>query len=249
MDWFPWYPIHYEADTGHLTLEQDAIYRRLIDWYMVHERPLTNDERALASAARVDLDVWQRNAEAVLAFFVPRDNMVLSPRCEVELNEQSTRRQRETEKKRRQREAKSLIRNNHVPGAVPAMSPLTGQDNTDGGDGTRARDLADRLMALFPQNAVIVNYSRIDTWLRQGFDFDLDVLPAVSGVVARQPPNWTPHSFDYFDKPIARAHAARTKPIPEVPDEPARNPQHPDRRSNQDRFTAQLLRAAAAGKN
>jgi uncharacterized protein YdaU (DUF1376 family) len=52
--WFPFYPERFAADTTHLTLEQECIYRRLIDWYMINARPLPESAIARARIAGVD---------------------------------------------------------------------------------------------------------------------------------------------------------------------------------------------------
>lgn len=69
MDWFPHYIDTYDADTLELTLEQDAIYHRLLRWYYKHERPLPASETALASICRIGVDKWQEVAPSVTRYF------------------------------------------------------------------------------------------------------------------------------------------------------------------------------------
>lgn len=59
------------------------------------------------------------------------------------------------------------------------------------------------------------NYSRIDAWLRQGFSFELDILPAIKTVMLNRKGQGPPSNLNYFDKPISDARATRLKPMPE----------------------------------
>jgi uncharacterized protein YdaU (DUF1376 family) len=88
MDWYPFYPALYEADTMHLTLAEDGAYRRLIDWYMQKRRPLPDNDQALAAITRVGLDEWLAVAEKVRAFFKRRDGLLYQKRCDAELDRQ-----------------------------------------------------------------------------------------------------------------------------------------------------------------
>ena len=69
MDWYPWYPALYRADTLDLTLEQDGAYRRLIDHYCHTERPIPNDDNAIADIIGVSLDKWLEVKEKVTRYF------------------------------------------------------------------------------------------------------------------------------------------------------------------------------------
>ena len=88
MDWFPWYPALFEADTLHLTPAQDGLYRRLIDWYMVHRRPLPDDDRALAAICRVSLEDWQNASSILRAYFKHKRGMLHLGRCDALLADQ-----------------------------------------------------------------------------------------------------------------------------------------------------------------
>jgi uncharacterized protein YdaU (DUF1376 family) len=50
-----WYPHHlgdYIRDTAHLSILEDGVYRRLLDAYYVHERPLPAEPHACCKIAR-----------------------------------------------------------------------------------------------------------------------------------------------------------------------------------------------------
>lgn len=89
MEWYPWFPALYKADTMHLSAEQDGIYRRLIDHYMETRHPLPNAGCALARIAGVTEDIWNTSSDIILAFFtLARDGFLHHKRCDIELNRQ-----------------------------------------------------------------------------------------------------------------------------------------------------------------
>jgi uncharacterized protein YdaU (DUF1376 family) len=89
-DWFRWFPGLYRSDTLHLTLEQDGLYRRAIDWYMENRRPLPDNDQALANIVGVPLQTWIENAEAIRPFFKKRGANLHLKRCDAELDRQDS---------------------------------------------------------------------------------------------------------------------------------------------------------------
>src|SRR6185436_4283693 len=136
-DWYPWYPELYEADTLHLTAEQDGIYRRLIDWYMVKRRPLPNNPQALASIARISLDQWHSNATVISVFFKVRGDVLHHKRCNAELDAQDRRVASRSEIARKGAEARWNKINDLDATSMPSASVqhasvhATRQDKTD----------------------------------------------------------------------------------------------------------------------
>lgn len=59
------------------------------------------------------------------------------------------------------------------------------------------------------------SYGRVQRWLAEGFDPDLDILPTVERLMARRGQD-PPRSLAYFDQAIADAKARRLKPMPEA---------------------------------
>lgn len=63
-----------------------------------------------------------------------------------------------------------------------------------------------------------ISGGRVLEWIKAGSDLDLDILPTLDAVMAkaraREGPAWMPTSMTYFDKPVAKAMANRTKPVP-----------------------------------
>lgn len=88
LEWFPWYPALYRADTMHLTAEQDGIYRRLIDHYMETRQPLPDNDAALARIAGCTSDAFAMAKALVLPFFTAQDGLLFSKKCDEVLAEQ-----------------------------------------------------------------------------------------------------------------------------------------------------------------
>ena len=91
LTWYPFFVVDYRRDTYHLTLEEDAAYRRLIDEYMVTREALPNDDAALARIVGISTTDWTRLAVKVRRFFHARNDKLWHKRCELELREQNHR--------------------------------------------------------------------------------------------------------------------------------------------------------------
>ena len=98
MDWYPWYPALFRADTMHLTAEQDGIYRRLIDHYMETRQPLPDHAGSLARIAGITIDCWQQNSSVICEFFRPLNGRLHHKRCNAELERQDGRNKNQSEK-------------------------------------------------------------------------------------------------------------------------------------------------------
>lgn len=89
------------------------------------------------------------------------------------------------------------------------------------------------------------NYSRVDGWLKAGFDPELDIIPTVRRLTAAKL-DGPPKTLKYFHDAIGRAHAERTDPF-EIPDNLRRtNGQRPSAPQFRNGF-AQLI-AETAGE-
>lgn len=128
MDWYPWYPALYRADTLHLTAEQDGIYRRLIDHYMETRLPLPDNNMALARIAAVSPECFEHAASILRAFFQQcPDGLLRHKRCDIELDAQD---ERSGKRSDRARHAATIRwQNQHVKCSQHARSML--------GDATR----------------------------------------------------------------------------------------------------------------
>ena len=91
MDWYPWYPDLYEADTIHLTAAQDGVYRRLIDWYMRKRQPPPSHSQAIANISRISLEEWLSMEPVLMPFFKEENGFLRHKRCDIELQRQDRR--------------------------------------------------------------------------------------------------------------------------------------------------------------
>lgn len=82
MHHYPFHPGDHMLDAGHLSLAEDATYRRALDLYYVSEAPLPNDKRMLGKRLRVD----EETLSAVLnEFFILRADGWHHTRCDAEI--------------------------------------------------------------------------------------------------------------------------------------------------------------------
>ena len=88
MDWFPWYPSLYKADTLDLSLEEDGAYRRLIDHYMETRLPLPNSDNALARIIGISINDFHAIAQQVRSKLTAKGELLHIKRCDIELDRQ-----------------------------------------------------------------------------------------------------------------------------------------------------------------
>lgn len=123
IDWYPFFVIDYRRDTRHLTLEEDAAYRRLIDEYMLTRAALPGDDEALARIVGIPTTEWTRLADKVRRFFKARNNKLWHKRCEMELREQNRRHNSFRESGRKGGMATALKRNGLGSLAAASLKP------------------------------------------------------------------------------------------------------------------------------
>ena len=82
MDWYERRPTDYKEDTWHLTLAEHGAYNLLLDHYYSTERPLPDNDRALASLCNCSVDEWLEVKPAVVAFFKAKNGKLRSKKCE-----------------------------------------------------------------------------------------------------------------------------------------------------------------------
>jgi uncharacterized protein YdaU (DUF1376 family) len=81
----PFNVIDYRADTGHLTLIEDIVYRRLLDEYWVTGKPLPDDEKRLATIVKMSLKQFKIVFPAVKRFFKSTGQSLTHRRVDEEL--------------------------------------------------------------------------------------------------------------------------------------------------------------------
>jgi uncharacterized protein YdaU (DUF1376 family) len=95
--WFPWFPAVFQANTLELSLEQDAIYRRLIDHYMITREPLPESHAALSRIVGCPIEIIEQNATAMLgAYFTHKNGMYFHKKCDEILDDQDARQKRKS---------------------------------------------------------------------------------------------------------------------------------------------------------
>ena len=85
MNYYTFHSGDYLRDTSHLTLIEDAIYRRALDWYYTNESPLPPDFKKIARLIRAT--DYQQEVETVISeFFVLTENGWSQKRCDEEIS-------------------------------------------------------------------------------------------------------------------------------------------------------------------
>jgi len=124
MEWYPHNIGDYDADTLHLSAFEDGVYTRLLRWYYREERPLPDDDQALASIARIGLSEWLPVSVKIRAFFVTAASRgtglvnLQHKRCNKVIAEQ-------TKKRRDWKERKGKQRKNGLHDPVTLDTPRT----------------------------------------------------------------------------------------------------------------------------
>lgn len=86
----------YLSHTRHLTIIQDACYRRLLDYYYLHESPIPNDIPAIAR--KLMLNECLTDVEQVLnEFFTLVENVWINPRADIEIAAYSDKKRKASE--------------------------------------------------------------------------------------------------------------------------------------------------------
>ena len=127
MNYYPFHVGDYTAHTAHLTWEEDAAYRRMLDWYYLNEKALPTDPLKVARLVRMPQSL--AIIESVLAeFFVQSDDGWHNKRADSELasmlskqEQQSSKDAHEADRMRRHRERRAeLFAALRSVGVVPA---------------------------------------------------------------------------------------------------------------------------------
>lgn len=111
MDWYPWYPALFEADTAHLTTLEVGAYKLLIDRYMLTRQPLMDHDQALANYTRLPLEQWLSIRSNIRCFFKPKSGRLHHKRCDLELEDQDKRQRNVSKAGKASAEKRASIRN------------------------------------------------------------------------------------------------------------------------------------------
>ena len=252
----------YRSATAHLTFEEDAAYRRLMDIYYMTERPLPLDRRRLHTLTLCQTASNRRAVDAVLAeFFIESSSGFIHKRCESEIKKASEKRAKargsassrwtndlnlqETDhanasKMECERIPSDALSDNKMECVGNAPNPNPNPSKEDG-IGTRARDLeTDLREAAGWQNEPAPNLAVTgagQALIDAGADLHLDVLPTVRAIApqARGRTTWK-----YFLGAIAQARDDRIAAAQIVSPPNSQRPPHA-RRQTQDEQLADIV--------
>ena len=115
MDWYPWFPAAYAQATLALSLEQDAIYRRMIDWYMTHRLPLPSHSQAIARICQISLDKWLEHKAALEPFLILKGDRYHIKKCDIELDRQDSLSRKMSVNAKKAKAKRSTISNTSKP--------------------------------------------------------------------------------------------------------------------------------------
>ncbi len=105
---YKWYPEIYRDNTLHLTAEQDGIYRRLIDHYMISRQPLPDNEAALARIAGVDISTMVATLVELRLFFGSTNGKLTHGFCDKLLDEQDARSRKQSDRGKKSAEKRKI---------------------------------------------------------------------------------------------------------------------------------------------
>lgn len=265
MNYYPHHIGDYRAATAHLTFEEDAAYRRLMDIYYMTERPLPLDRRRLHTLTLCQTASQRRAVDSVLAeFFFETSDGHRHGRCDREI-EKATEKRTKARGSAASRWANSL--NSQETGhanALPthsksdanasspdmptqcegnAPNPNPNPNKEKGVSDRRARvpDLESRLReAAGWQNEPAPNLAvtgAVEALIDAGACLETDVLPTVRALA---PNVRTRTSWKYFLNAIAQARDDRIAAAKIVSHPSATRPAN-DRRPSQDQQLADLV--------
>lgn len=152
-----WYRFNFKkwaADTTHLTLAEEGAYLRLVNHYMQTEKPLLDNDQALARIIGVGLDEATKLLPTLRAFFTERGGFLHLKRADNELRwkeqQAATRRERAKKggktKSELQRQGNALAATSRPQALIEQCSNLLEQNRTERtvSDTTTGSDNQDR---------------------------------------------------------------------------------------------------------
>ena len=114
MNYYTFHSGDYLRDTSHLSLIEDAIYRRCLDWYYTNESPLPNDFKKIARLIRAS-DFLADVEQVVSEFFILGENGWTQSRCDAEISIYHEKAQKARENGQKGGRPKTKTKPNHNP--------------------------------------------------------------------------------------------------------------------------------------
>jgi uncharacterized protein YdaU (DUF1376 family) len=90
MHYYQWNIADYRADTAHLNIIEHGIYRQLIDWYYLDERPIPKETQVVTRRLALGSDMLHLLENVLSDFFKLTDLGYVHPRIELELERYRT---------------------------------------------------------------------------------------------------------------------------------------------------------------
>nr|HQV23693.1 DUF1376 domain-containing protein [Agitococcus sp.] len=112
MNYYTFHIGDYIRDTSHLTLIEDAIYRRCLDWYYTNESPLPNDYKKIARLIRAS-EFLEEVKTIVNEFFVLDGDGFAQRRCNDEISTYHEKAQKARENGQKGGRPKTKTKPNH----------------------------------------------------------------------------------------------------------------------------------------
>lgn len=134
MNYYPHHIGDYLKDTAHLSMIEDGAYRRLIDLYYLHEKPLPSDKRQVYRLARASATAERKAIDIILdEYFTATPEGFRHTRCDEEIesyqdksDDDEARKENEKERQRRHRQRrKELFAALREHDVVPAWDTKT----------------------------------------------------------------------------------------------------------------------------
>lgn len=254
---FPALPIFTDAfiaDTLHLSAAQTGGYLMLLMCaWRTKDCSLPNDDVRLAAFSRMDKRSWMANREVIMSFWALNSSgqwiqkRLIDERKHAEdKRDQCSLAGKVSALKKKGRHSTNVptdVPTELQPPTLPTPYPL----NAVGSSAADRVALGKRIGEVTGWNhnpSWFGNYSRLEAWLAEGWDADLDILPTVRRLMASKQSS-PPTSLKYFERAIADSYATRTAPTPKgtAYEKTTRNNSRP---TKTDRAKASIIRSSEA---
>ena len=236
--WYRRYGADFIAGTLGLSLEEKGAYSIILDLIYDRGGPIPDEPRYIAGVCGCSLRKWSAIRDRLISFgkIIVCEGRITNARAEKEIEISTKTAEKHAENgskggRKRAENASPSKENNNIDQArlnhrAPVPEPDTRYNNhhlstmaagdSGGGEAFDAKMQVAKAMGFEWRDAKLkLDFGRVDQWLADGYD-----LPMILDVVVRtmaQKLDGPPGSLNYFDRPLARAKAQRSAPMPSVP--------------------------------
>lgn len=229
MHWYPRYPGDYSKDTAHLSMMEHGAYILLLDHYystgpidtkqcFSNASLMPDHSRIYRIAGAHTKEETQAVDNVIMYFFFLKDGFYHQKRADEVIEKQ-----RQSHEKRSSAGAKggkAKASSNATPMPQHSLSNQNQNHILDVVDTRGVKKQISILVGAEDDPRWYGNLQRIDQWIANGWDPELDIYPTIKVVMSKR--TAPPQSAKYFEQAIADAHAKRTNPQPL----PKGNPNH-----------------------